>query len=213
MSRIHLHALAAAVGLLVLSHTGTAEAQQTVRCESQGGAYRSCPVDTSRGVTLTRQLSREGCWQNDTWGYDRNRIWVTRGCRAEFRVGEREESSDGAKVVGALVLGAIVLGAIADHHDDRHDRWEDDHYSGSYDGDYDYGYGDGYYGDGNQWGREFTCSSVQGRTQWCGRVGRRERVEIRRQLSNTYCAYGRNWGVDRGQVWVTDGCRAVFVVY
>lgn len=215
MTRFHLHALAAAAGLLMLANSGTAEAQQTVRCESQDGQYRSCPVNTSDGVTLSRQLSREGCWQNDTWGYDRNRIWVTRGCRAEFRVGKRADDHDGAKVAGALVLGAIVLGALADHHDDdHHDRWQDDHYNGSYDGNYDYGYGnDGYYGGGNDYGREFTCASVQGRTQWCGRVGRREQVEVRRQLSNTECRYGRNWGVDRGQVWVTDGCRAVFVVY
>lgn len=217
MIRLHLHALAAAVGLLAISHTGTAEAQQTVRCESQGGAYRSCPVSTSGGVSLTRQLSREGCWQNDTWGYDRNRIWVTRGCRAEFRVGGRSDNNNGAKVAGALVLGAIVAGAIAEHNDDHRNNhrndWDNDRYNGSYNGNYDYGYGDGYYGNGNNWGREFTCSSKDGRTEWCGNVGRRERVEIRRQLSNTYCSFGRNWGVDRGQVWVSQGCRAVFVVY
>lgn len=218
MNRLHLSLLAAATGLLLMSNSGTAEAQQTVRCESQGGAYRSCPVSTSGGVSLSRQLSREGCWQNDTWGYDRNRIWVTRGCRAEFRVGSHSNSSDGAKVAGALVLGAIVAGAIAEnrdnHHNDHRNDWDNDRYNGSYNGSYDYGYGNnGYYGNGNSWGREFTCASKDNRTQWCGNVARREHVEVRRQLSNTPCSFGRTWGVDRGQVWVSQGCRAVFVVY
>jgi hypothetical protein len=219
MNRLHLSLLAAATGLLLMSNSGTAEAQQTVRCESQGGAYRSCPVSTSGGVSLSRQLSREGCWQNDTWGYDRNRIWVTRGCRAEFRVGSHSNNnSDGAKVAGALVLGAIVAGAIAEnkdnHHNDHRNDWDNDRYNGSYNGGYDYGYGNnGYYGNGNSWGREFTCSSKDNRTQWCGNVARREHVEVRRQLSNTPCSFGRTWGVDRGQVWVSQGCRAVFVVY
>lgn len=221
MTRIHLHALAAVVGLLLMSNGGNAEAAQTIRCESQGGAYRSCPVDTSEGVTLSRQLSREGCWEGDTWGYDRNRIWVTRGCRAEFRVGSSSSSSSsntGAEVAGALVFGALVAGAIEEHHDDRRDRWDedrwdDDRYRDSYRGRYDYGYGDGYYRNGARSGREFTCSSSNGRTQRCGVVGRREHVEVRRRLSNSACTYGRSWGVDDGQVWVSDGCRAVFVVY
>ena len=219
MNRLHISLLAAATGLLLMSNSGSTEAQQTVRCESQGGAYRSCPVSTSGGVTLSRQLSHEGCWQNDTWGYDRNRIWVTRGCRAEFRVGSySNNNSDGAKVAGALVLGAIVAGAIAEnkdnHHNDHRNDWDNDRYSGSYNGGYDYGYGNnGYYGNGNSWGREFTCASKDNRTQWCGNVARREHVEVRRQLSNTPCSFGRTWGVDRGQVWVSQGCRAVFVVY
>ncbi|MCK7474177.1 MAG: DUF3011 domain-containing protein [Rhodopseudomonas palustris] len=57
----------------------------TVTCESTNNEARSCPVDTSGGVRLSQQLSTKGCWENDTWGYDRNKIWVDRGCRAQFR--------------------------------------------------------------------------------------------------------------------------------
>ena len=32
-----------------------------------------------------RQLSRAACIQGRTWGYGRNGIWVSDGCRAEFR--------------------------------------------------------------------------------------------------------------------------------
>ncbi len=197
----------AAAGLLAMA--GTARAQSTITCESSGGQYRSCPVDTSGGVTLSRQLSREGCWQGDSWGYDRNRIWVNRGCRAEFRVGSDRGSSNnnGAKVAGAVILGVIAAAAIARHNDRDDDR--DDRYNDHYDDGYGYGYGND-----NRYGREFTCSSKDSRMVWCGqRVESRRHVEIRRQLSDSPCVYGRSWGVQRGDVWVDDGCRAVFVAY
>lgn len=201
MTTHRIHVLAAFAGLLLLGVGGTASAQSTITCESRNGQYQSCSANTSGGVTLSRQLSSQGCWQGDTWGYDRNRVWVTRGCRAEFRVGGTSSSNNtGAKVAGALVLGAIVAAAVANNkHNDRDDR---------YDNDYDDGYGGGY---GN--GREIRCESTSGRYTTCGYVDRRQHVEIRRQLSNQQCVYGRNWGVDDRQLWVDDGCRAVFVVY
>jgi ribosomal protein L37AE/L43A len=57
-----------------------------MRCESQDGGRKQCPVDTSRGVGLIEQLSGADCVLNRTWGYDRTGIWVTNGCRAEFAV-------------------------------------------------------------------------------------------------------------------------------
>ena len=201
MTTHRIHVLAALAGLLLLGAGGTASAQNTITCESRNGQYQSCSANTSGGVTLSRQLSSQGCWQGDTWGYDRNRVWVTRGCRAEFRVGGASSSNNtGAKVAGALVLGAIVAAAVANNkHNDHDDR---------YDNDYDNGYGGGY---GN--GREIRCESTSGRYTTCGYVDRHQHVEIRRQLSNQQCVYGRNWGVDGRQLWVDDGCRAVFVVY
>ena len=197
--------LALCLGAVALWATaGAAYAETNVTCESSGGQYRSCPVNTAGGVTLTRQLSREGCWQGDSWGYDRNRIWVNRGCRAEFRVGgSRGNSSDGAKIAGALILGVVAAAVIANHNNDRDDdRNHDNGYRPGY-GD-DYGYG----------GREFTCASKDSRMVWCGqRVNPRLHVEVKRQLSDSPCIYGRRWGVERGDVWVDDGCRAVFVAY
>ena len=205
MSMHRIHFLASLTGLLLLGAGGSASAQSTITCESRGGQYQSCSANTSGGVTLSRQLSSQGCWQGDTWGFDRNRVWVTRGCRAEFRVGGSSSgNNNGAKVAGALVLGAIVAAAVADKHNDRHD----DRYNDRYDNNYNYGYSGGY---GNS--REIRCESTSGRYTTCGYVDRRQQVEIRRQLSNQQCIYGRNWGVDGRQLWVDDGCRAVFVVY
>jgi hypothetical protein len=184
------------VVLAALLHVAPAQADTTIRCESDDGRWRACPADTRGGVWLSRQLSRAGCWEGDTWGYDRNRIWVTNGCRAEFRVGERRGSSgNGAAIAGAIIAGAIVGAAIAnanDHDDHRPSRPPQD-WQGS---------------------RTFRCESQDQRRAWCGqRIGRRDHVEIRRQLSRGECVYGRSWGIDRGDVWVDDGCRAEFVVY
>ena len=57
-----------------------------ITCESLDGGRKPCPIETSRGVGLLRQLSDADCVLNRTWGYDRNGIWVTNGCRAEFAV-------------------------------------------------------------------------------------------------------------------------------
>ncbi|HEY0141198.1 MAG TPA: DUF3011 domain-containing protein [Thermoanaerobaculia bacterium] len=58
-----------------------------VTCESQNEAMNRCPADTYYGVTLARQISNSTCIRGQTWGYDANGIWVTRGCRAEFVLG------------------------------------------------------------------------------------------------------------------------------
>lgn len=58
---------------------------QVFRCESNDGRPRECRANTRAGVQLVRQLSRAACIQGRTWGYGRNGIWVSDGCRAEFR--------------------------------------------------------------------------------------------------------------------------------
>jgi len=65
----------------------TPASAQTISCASQdiGRQYRG--ADTRGGVTLIRQNSNSPCSENQTWGYDGRGIWVDRGCRAEFQVG------------------------------------------------------------------------------------------------------------------------------
>lgn len=58
---------------------------QVFRCESNDGRLRECAANTRAGVQLVRQLSRAACTEGRTWGYGRNGIWVSDGCRAEFR--------------------------------------------------------------------------------------------------------------------------------
>lgn len=60
---------------------------QMFRCESVDGYPRFCrlPFQASR-IDLRRQLSSTRCQQGYNWGWQRDGVWVERGCRAEFVV-------------------------------------------------------------------------------------------------------------------------------
>lgn len=192
---------AAAIGA---SYAPPSRAAQTVRCESVDGRYQTCGVDARGGVRLTRQLSSQGCWQNDTWGYDQNRIWVTNGCRAEFQVGDYQQNASGGNNSGAIagVAVAALIGAaiLANKNKDRDDNRYDDGYYGP-------GYGGGY-----NPRNTFRCESTNNRQVYCP-IPYRGHVEVYRQISKSGCQYGVTWGIDGRQVWVNNGCRADFAVY
>lgn len=59
---------------------------QRIRCESDNGRTRTCPIPSRGQVRLVRKLSKADCSEGYSWGRDRNAIWVSRGCRAEFEV-------------------------------------------------------------------------------------------------------------------------------
>ena len=59
------------------------------RCESTDNRTRYCNADTRYGVQLVRQISRDPCIEGRSWGVSRDRVWVSRGCRAEFSMGDR----------------------------------------------------------------------------------------------------------------------------
>lgn len=59
----------------------------TLRCESRNSRVSRCDVDTRRSdVQISRQLSSANCQLGYSWGFDRQGIWVSNGCRAEFSV-------------------------------------------------------------------------------------------------------------------------------
>jgi hypothetical protein len=58
-----------------------------VRCSSQNGTRRTCPVGGFiKSATVEQQFSGSPCIQDSTWGFDNRSLWVNRGCRADFRV-------------------------------------------------------------------------------------------------------------------------------
>lgn len=69
---------------------------QQVRCESNDGRNRTCPMDTRGGVQLVRKLSRTACIEGRNWGSSRGGVWVTDGCRADFRSGGGNYSGNGS---------------------------------------------------------------------------------------------------------------------
>lgn len=56
------------------------------------------------------------------------------------------------------------------------------------------------------------CESSDGRYRTCG-SGLYGRIELQRQLSNTRCITGSNYGLRGGSIWVDRGCRGVFLVH
>jgi Protein of unknown function (DUF3011) len=55
-------------------------------CASDDGKRHYCAADTRYGVRMVNQRSGSPCTKGYTWGYDPGRIWVDRGCRADFIV-------------------------------------------------------------------------------------------------------------------------------
>ena len=53
-------------------------------CESRDYRYTRCETGGARRVDLVRQLSKSECRYGQSWGYDRDGVWVDRGCAAEF---------------------------------------------------------------------------------------------------------------------------------
>ena len=53
----------------------------------EAGGLEHPPLEAGLVVRLTRQISRNACILNRTWGYDSRGIWVSNGCRGEFLVG------------------------------------------------------------------------------------------------------------------------------
>ena len=70
---------------------------RTLRCESKDGRWKHCATGEEGRVEFSRQLSRSNCLRNQTWGIDPRGVWVSGGCRAEFRI----SASDGRPDRGA----------------------------------------------------------------------------------------------------------------
>lgn len=60
-----------------------------VRCQSRNDRETYCRTGRHRGVELHRRLSGSRCIFRETWGYDREGIWVDEGCKGEFYVRRR----------------------------------------------------------------------------------------------------------------------------
>lgn len=203
-----------------------------VRCESNDGRSRECPVGYVRDARLVRQLSRTPCVEGDTWGVGRRAIWVTRGCRGEFVVDDRGrdhgddyaggdgsqfvrcESDDGrwrhcdvprgrVELVRQLSRSACVRGQTWGTEGGA--IWV----SGGCRAEFRVDARGRGYGYGHASPERFLCESTQGGPRFCASAGRGD-VRLVRQVSRAPCVEGRSWGRERGGVWVDQGCRAEF---
>ena len=129
-SRFRLATIAAALAGGLMAITGAASAQtvsvqvgsnydrdyrnngstRIVYCESDDMRYETCYLGGDvRRVYLQDRKSNSSCYEGRDWGYDRNRIWVRNGCRANF--------------------GVVYAGG----YNDRYDRGRDRDYDRRYD--------------------------------------------------------------------------------
>lgn len=110
MNTRRLAAISVVLGLTI--PTGLLAQVRYVRCESGFlGRFRRCDVRTDGRVEFVRELSRGRCEQWRSWGWDRQGVWVDKGCRAEFRVGREGIGAGGAAIIGGIA-GAAILSAI-----------------------------------------------------------------------------------------------------
>lgn len=162
----------------------------TIRCESNDGRTRECSTGGGR-VMIERQLSSSACIEGRSWGYGRNGIWVSQGCRADFRI------------VGNGGYQGGEYGGSYGNNGYGNDPYGNNGYGNT-------GYGNNGYGNnGYGSGQVIRCESNDGRNRICA-MDTQGDVQLVRRLSKAACIEGRSWGVTRGGVWVTEGCRAEF---
>ncbi|HMN67562.1 MAG TPA: DUF3011 domain-containing protein [Bdellovibrionales bacterium] len=87
---------------LLMSFSASAFAYDSyiVTCESENRQEEFCPTSGRViDVQLVNQLSGTRCVEGRNWEFDRQGIYVTGGCRAQFRVFIRGTGGGGAQIV------------------------------------------------------------------------------------------------------------------
>lgn len=151
-----------------------------VSCSSRKHKRRTCPADTSGGVRLKKQKSRSSCTGN--WGFDRNGIWVTNGCRATFQL---------------HVNGNQGQGRYGNNNGYNNNGRDNNRYGSNNN-----------YGNQNQQNK-IICESRNSRRNICA-IPFGSKVNLTRQISRSSCS--GQWGYNRREIWVDNGCRAEFSI-
>ncbi len=162
-----------------------------IRCESRDGRTERC--ETYGGnAQLVRQLSNTPCIRGRSWGTDSWGVWVSSGCRAEFRVDSGYGYNNG--------------------YDDNSYGYGSDYGSG-YGSDYGYGSSSGAFRCESRDGRTERCNSYGGRAQFVRQLSNTPCVRGQswgsdsrgvwvsngcRALFTTNGGYGNNYGNNYG---------------
>lgn len=120
------------------------------------------------------------------------------------------------RTIGTVLVAALaavtLAGCVADPYGRRVYRG----YDGRHDRDYDYrGARQDYDRDWDHKNYKLptlVCASKNGRPTRCPTKFAIRRADLDKRYSGSPCTYGRTWGYDHNEVWVTDGCRARFVL-
>lgn len=138
-----------------LSFVDSASAQEVITCSSNGNERNICETPNTGRVRLIRQLSNADCRGN--WDYNRNRIVVRNGCRAEFLIENDRNNRNGRHYRNGRYYRYDRDDRYyrnnrsdiyrRDGRDDRENRYDIYRRDGSYDRDYRYDRDDRNYGD------------------------------------------------------------------
>lgn len=229
-----LLALCAAVQSPAHAQQGDEYASQVVRCQSRDLEWVHCEMDVSQGVDMVRQISGNACVRGSEWGTDRSGVWVTLGCRAEFRARAPRNAEAGttptARQVRRVVrcesrgrpescpvkLDGAPVRLLRQNSSlpcregrswgyRRNEIWT----TRGCQADFEVGAEDG--SGFIDVPRRITCESKDRRRRFCG-ASISVRATLIKQISGRSCDEGRSWGWERNGVWVDDGCRAEFSV-
>ncbi len=199
----------------------------TIRCESSGGRNQTCATPWRGRSQLARQLSSSPCREGVTWGSSNGSVWVSSGCRGEFRQGS-------GGVVPPVAGNTIRCESTSSRHRECATPWRGQSRlvrqlsstpctqgtswgsqpgmvwtSRGCRGEFAAGGGGGSPGPGGNY--SVTCSSNDGRHTTCAWDRSQGRPYLQQQLSSARCIEGQTWGFDQRQgLWVNGGCRARF---
>jgi hypothetical protein len=73
---------------------------QTIQCLSDDKRYKECRVGPGYTARLVRELSKNRCQRDSTWGTRNGVVWVTAGCRGEFQRVRGSGGRDGGGAAG-----------------------------------------------------------------------------------------------------------------
>jgi peptide methionine sulfoxide reductase MsrB len=217
---------------------GTPGAQSAViPCISEDGEKHYCEADTRYGARLVRQQSTAPCKENESWGYDEQGIWVDKGCGGEFTLGGGQGGAEpGGTEMGQTIMcasqngrrtacpadtssGVQLVRQLSDAKCKEGSSWGQDksgiwvdkgcqaefvvgvaaHPSGSGKG-------------ANAKSQRISCTSDDGRKNYCDVDTQGAQVKLVRQQGMQPCEEGSTWGYDRRGIWVDRGCRGEFLV-
>jgi len=190
-------------------------------CESHEYRRNYCRAYLNgRDVFLLRQLSNSSCINN--WGYDRNGIWVTNGCRAEFVVEDRHWTQNNVVICSSRNQGfqacdVDTRGGVqfirqlsrsscnGNWGYDRHGIWVSNGCRAKFKL---LPYNN--WSQGNNQRSTVKCSSKGHRRKVC-QADTSGGVRLKKQHSRSSCR--GNWGYTANQIWVDNGCRATFQLH
>jgi hypothetical protein len=207
---------------------------QTLTCASEDGEKHHCAVDTRQGARLIKQTSEAPCTERTTWGYDEEGLWVDKGCAGEFALGSQEQGDEEAaggqtitctseggarrycpvETQGNVQLVKQRSEAPCAHGTswgfDTHGIWVNKGCSA----DFVVGVPEhpNVEAAEKKANLRVSCSSEDGRKNYCDVDTRGGKVQLARQLGPSPCDEGSTWGFDKQGIWVDRGCRGEFVV-